>query len=220
LIDLVDGGPDVEWFLRTGSLAAESLRNILQDRGLSLSSFGSILDFGCGCGRVIRHIGTSAKLFGCDYNPDMIEWCSAHLATAEFSVNSIQPPTGYADGKFDLIYAFSVFTHLSEDLGHKWMAEIRRLLRPGGFLVISLHGESYVPGLNLDEKQRFLSGHVVVREPQHAGRNLCAAFHPANYVLDNLAQGLRFVDFVPQGAKGSGTQDLYLLQKPEYGSIQ
>lgn len=214
LINLVDGSPDVDWFLRSGKLAAESLESLLRSNGLGLSNFGSILDFGCGCGRVIRHIETAARLFGCDYNPDLVEWCSTHLPAVQFSVNQLQPPTGYSNDAFDLIYAFSVLTHLTEELGHDWVSEFRRSLRPQGFLVLSLHGEAYVPRLSFEDKRRFLSGQIVVKEGQHAGNNICSAFHPAKYVLDHLAKDFRFVDFVPQGAKGNPVQDLFLFQKP------
>jgi len=125
----------------------------------------------------------------------------------------MEPPTGYSNDQFDFIYAFSVFTHMPEDLGRRWMAEIFRLIRPNGFFVLSLHGDSYLPQMQFEEKQRFLAGQMVVREAQAAGSNQCGAYHPYTYVQNNLGRDFQIIDYVPQGAKGNPSQDLYLLQK-------
>ena len=48
---------------------------------------------------------------------------------------------------FDLIYAVSVFTHLDLDLGRRWLADLHRILKPGGLLLFSVHGEAAWKGL-------------------------------------------------------------------------
>ena len=54
---------------------------------------------------------------------------------------------------------------------------------------------------------------LVVRYTAAAGTNLCAVFHPREYVRGTLARGLDLVDFVAEGAKGNPRQDLYLIRK-------
>ena len=210
LVELVTGSIDLEWFLQSGSLNTVNLENLLRKNALNLSDFEAILDFGCGCGRVIRHLKTNGKLYGCDYNSEAIDWAKENLKFAEFSVNQLEPPTTYSNGEFDLIIAISVLTHMTEQICHKWMGEFRRLLRPHGFLVLSLHGQGSLQDLTNEERRRFLAGQIVVREERHVGSNRCATFHPNKYVIEELVKGFRVVDFVPKGLHNF--QDLYLLQ--------
>ena len=72
LIVLVTGSADTTWYTQGGRLAAESIRGLLDAAGISPCDFQSILDFGCGCGRVIRQwpAVTSATLYGTDCNPN------------------------------------------------------------------------------------------------------------------------------------------------------
>src|SRR5689334_5937512 len=77
LIVLVTGSGDTAWYTEGGKFGAESILQILTDAGISPGDFQSILDFGCGCGRVIRHWRplTRAQLHGTDCNPKLIKWC-------------------------------------------------------------------------------------------------------------------------------------------------
>ena len=186
-------------------------------RNLALDDLGAILDFGCGCGRVLRHWSSlnRARVFGTDYNPTLVQWCHQHLPFADVTVNQIAPPLAYQNAQFDLVYAFSVFTHLTEDLQVPWMNELSRVLRPGGHVLLSTHGESYEYRLNAAEHREFARGGLVVKNNVKApGRNTCAAYHPATYVREVLAPGLELIEFVREGARGNPHQDLYVLRKP------
>ncbi len=120
----------------------------------------------------------SAEIHGCDLDAGAIAWCRANLGFARFEVNAAQPPLPYDDGSFDLVCGLSVFTHLPEPAGLRWMAELARVLRPGGRLVLSTHGPSYRGRLYRDERARFDAGELIVRWPEGAGTNLCSAWHP------------------------------------------
>jgi SAM-dependent methyltransferase len=217
LISLVGDNPDVSWFLKGGFLATQSIVGVLEKNGLNVKDFESILDFGCGCGRVIRHWKSiyAGKLFGTDYNPALINWSKQNLDFAQFAVNDLSPPLSYDDQTFDFIYALSVFTHLPEALQFSWMDEMARVLRPGGLLLITTHGEHYLPQLMPDERDRFRRGQLVVRSEELAGTNVCSAFHPEEFVCNKLANASDFtvIDFVPEGAKGNPYQDVFLLQR-------
>jgi len=212
----VAGTADVGWFVEGGGLAAESLREALHRRGVRVEELGSLLDFGCGCGRVVRRwagLPTTA-VAGSDMNERAIDWCRRNLPFARFESNRLEPPLAFDGESFDLVYALSVFTHLPEELQRRWMAELGRTLRPGGYLLISTHGERYLPRLTHDEQRRFRAGELVVRRAQAAGTNLCTTFHPPGYVQERLAGGLEPLEFIPEGAKGNPHQDLSLLRKP------
>lgn len=211
---LVAGSPDIAWFLDSGRRGAGSIRTLLERNGLALDRSGPLLDFGCGCGRVVRHFGASGvAIHGTDLNPALVTWCRRHLLIGAFVTNALDPPLAFDDGRFGLVYALSVFTHLSEPLQFAWMQELRRVLRPGGHLVFSTHGTGHVAELGPEDRERFAAGQLVLRRADRQGTNVCGAYHPEAYVRERLARGFSIVDFVPEGASGNPRQDLWLLQR-------
>jgi SAM-dependent methyltransferase len=218
LVFLVAGTTSIAWFLEGGALAADTVRDAMERRDVSVDDLEAILDFGCGCGRVLRHWRDlhPARVLGTDYSPKLVEWCKRQLPFVDVSVNRLAPPLAYEKAEFGLVYAFSVFTHLTEDLQVPWMNELARVLKPGGHILLSTHGESYSHRLNHLERRQFASGRLVVKNNVKApGSNTCSAYHPLAYVREELAQGLELVEHVPQGAKGNPQQDLYVLRKPD-----
>jgi len=215
LLFLVAGTTDVPWFLDSGKLAFESIRECLRRCGVPPDELRNVLDFGCGCGRVIRYWrrANQVRLFGTDYNSKLITWCKSNLPFATFSLNDFSPPLNYSDHEFDFVYALSVFTHLSERLQFAWMDELRRVIRPGGYLLITTHGNAYLDQLSLAEREEYQNNKLVVRHVESAGSNHCGAFHPELYVRRELTAGFTLLDFIPEGAKGNPRQDLYLLKK-------
>lgn len=213
LIQLVSGEPDIEWFLEGGRRAAEAIRAALQRQGIELDRLGSILDFGCGCGRVVRRwLSLRTSVHGCDYNPDLIDWCRSHLEFASFEVNRLDPPLPYPDAHFDLVYSLSVFTHLPEELQRPWIVELARVLRPGGTLILTTHGAHYRSELSAPESDTFDAGRLVVRHGDEAGENICGAYHPEAYIRTQLSRGLfEILEGVPEGAAGNPYQDLWVL---------
>ena len=217
LVFLVAGSTDISWFLRGGSLGAASIRDVLHSHDMEVDELGAILDFGAGCGRVLRywHGLSSTRVCGTDYNRDLVEWCRANLPFVEAEVNELAPPLKYQDGEFDLVYALSVFTHLTSDLQYAWIEELTRIVRPGGHLVITTQGRSYLARLNAQELAQFNSGGLVVKNNlKSPGSNTCAAYHPFAFVKGRLAKNLEVVDYIEEGARGNPRQDLYLLRKP------
>jgi SAM-dependent methyltransferase len=103
-----------------------------------------VLDFGCGAGRVLRQFATEAangEFMGCDIDAPSIDWAAAHLSPPfRFFTNGLTPPVALDADSLDLIWAMSVFTHIS-DTWAEWLVELHRLLAPGGMLVASFLGE-------------------------------------------------------------------------------
>lgn len=217
LIFLVAGTTDISWFLHIGALGAATVTDALARQGIEFQNLDAVLDFGCGCGRVARYWNSlqRVKVYGTDYNPRLVEWCRGNLPFAEFELNRLSPPLAHPDSQFDVVYAFSVFTHLTEELQLSWIKEMHRILKPGGHLLLSTHGESYVHRLNPLEHARFESGELVVKnDVKSPGSNTCAAYHPLNYVRRSFTRHLDIVQFVPEGARGNPPQDLYVLRRP------
>jgi len=212
---------DISAYFEVGRFCADSVVGLLKKQGLDIDDLGAILDFGCGCGRVIRYFNTlkRAKVHGTDYNPKLIDWCKKNLPFAEFEVNGLSPPLVTCDGSFGLIYAFSVFTHLCEALQVSWLAELSRVLKPGGYLLLTTMGAAYADAyLPPREREQFRSGQLVVLNEDSSGKNVCSAFHPATYVQQSLVKGFELLEFVPGEVVDAGqriiAQDVYLLKKP------
>ena len=184
LVVLVAGSPDLRWFLEGGRLAAEGIRAAADRQTAGFERLSDVLDFGSGCGRVLRHFtgGPGPRLHGCDYNPDLIDWCRRHLDDGTYMVNDNDPPLAWEAERFDLVWALSVFTHLPEARQQRWLTELWRVLRPGGLLIASLQGSYYLPQLTEPERRRFERGELIVRYQEASGTNLCTAFHPESYV--------------------------------------
>jgi SAM-dependent methyltransferase len=213
LVYLVSHTADLGWYLDGGRLAAESLRELLAADCAPIDGVRSLLDFGCGCGRVVRHWrGLAADVHGSDLNAAAITWCELNLPF-RFAVNGLAPPLPYEDDAFELVYALSVLTHLPEELQLAWMDELARVLAPGGRLALSTHGERYRDRLDAGERARFDSGELVARRGEVAGSNLCTTFHPPAWVRSRLARGFEVAAHVPEGACGNPHQDLWLLRK-------
>ena len=122
----------------------------------------SILDWGCGTGRVLRHLPAildSSNSFYCtDYNQKYVKWCTENLEKIQFKNNHLKPPLAYKDNSMDIIYGISIFTHLSEELHFSWISELTRVLKNEGILFLTTHGEART-SLNFYQKNE----HFIIR---------------------------------------------------------
>ncbi|HWR98538.1 MAG TPA: class I SAM-dependent methyltransferase [Candidatus Methanoperedens sp.] len=134
-------------FVRVGRNIAGDLRGLAAEAGQPLASSRTILDFGCGAGRVMRNFrdcAGAARLYGTDIDRDLVAWCRNNLRFATWCTNGFAPPLPFEDGFFDFIYGISVFTHLDEAYQHAWLGELSRIARPGGLVLLTTMGEQVV----------------------------------------------------------------------------
>lgn len=215
LVNLVAGHFDVAAFYHNGRLGADCVRTVLENNGIDMEKLFAILDFGCGCGRILRFWQElrGPDIHGSDYNRHLVRWCREHLTFGKFEINNLQPPLPYEDERFGLIYAISVFTHLAEEWQIPWMRELRRVCRPGGFVLITVHGENHLNRVPAEEREKFNAGKLAVVRGKYSGSNICGVYHPESYVRSVLAEGLSVIDFLPLGAQDAN-QDMYLFRKP------
>jgi SAM-dependent methyltransferase len=212
---LVSGTAEPGWFLAFGRAMFDTIVSAAARHGVPVPRMRRVLEFGCGSGRVLRHWQhvRGPEIHGTDYNPALADWCDAHLPFATIGRNQLDPPLPYADASFDLVYAISVFTHLKESLQHAWMAELRRVLVPGGLLIMTTHGSSLRQMLTADECAAFDEGALVVRYEETSGMNLCSAYHPESFVRNTLASGFAVRELMPSGQRELIGQDVYVLEK-------
>ena len=193
LMAMTTGTYSARAFWESGAVTSGWIRKILSTNGLDIASFERILDFGSGCGRVMRYWRdlSGPVLSGADYNPYLVRWCRHNLIFADFQRVTELKPLLYEDETFDFIYSYSVFTHLDLTSERFWIDELQRLLRPGGFMYLTLRGARYADVLTPEERERFDAGEMVVQEEEVSGSNACLAHHPESYVRTARAGALR-----------------------------
>lgn len=149
LIYLVNGHRDGHNYAISRGATVRNMIELLAGAGVDYRAFRSILDFGCGCGRVLagweHFIGEHSKLFGFDINPSLIEFCQKNIPFARTAVSGYFPPLPLGDASVDFAYAGSVWTHLSLPAAMQWAGEFARVIAPGGIAMMSYHGSYFAP---------------------------------------------------------------------------
>jgi ubiquinone/menaquinone biosynthesis C-methylase UbiE len=105
-----------------------------------ISGATRLLDFGVGWGRIVRTFAndiSGRNLYGVDLNASILERCRAVMTVGKYTQCQHGQPLDFPGGFFDLITAFSVFSHLSEKTHLTWLKELHRVLKPGGLAVIT-----------------------------------------------------------------------------------
>jgi SAM-dependent methyltransferase len=177
-------------FEETGSM----LVTMLNDEGMTAAGT-DFLDVGCGCGRVARFLlPTRIRSYtGFDRHPGMIRWCRDEISTRDsrftfqhFALKSVYSDFAwdnysgsipaasfrfpYSDAHFDAILLASVFTHMPmEEIAH-YLRQLKRVLRPGGKVLLSVffsQSQAYVETINF-----FYEPEHFVRLVQQSGFSL------------------------------------------------
>lgn len=208
--------PDWEFYKRSGEATAVAVGELLM-RELGGGQLRRVLEWGCGPGRVIRHLRSrlpeGVEVIGTDYNPDSILWCRAHIPGVRFEVNALDPPLHFVEPcSLDGAIALSVFTHLSEETSLAWMREIARLLRPGGIFMFTTNGVGFINMLLPGERRQLDDLGIAVRANYDEGKKMYTSFVSEAYVRRTLIRGLIEVMHSPAGAPGS-QQDLWLVRR-------
>ena len=176
-----------------------------------------ILDWGCGPGRIIRHLPTlinnACEFYGTDYNKNSIEWCSKHLDNIHFNNNSLEAKLPYDDNTFDLVYGISIFTHLSEQLHYDWIQELTRIIKPKGILMLTTHGDSFKIKLSQKEKRQYESGQLVIRGNTKEGHRTYTAFQPNTFMRKIFEPYCILEHIEREGIKGQLHQNIWIVEK-------
>jgi SAM-dependent methyltransferase len=155
------------WFVGRRLLFSELIR------GFGLPQDADILDVGTSTGtnlRLLRDLGF-ARITGVDQSPDAIRFCAEKgLGAVQLGdIRALQLP----DRRFDLILATDVIEHVDDDLAA--LRELRRVLRPGGYLLLTVPAFRLLWGLQDD-----------------------VSHHKRRYRLRKLLKMLHIVDLSPR----------------------
>lgn len=214
-----------------GLYEADLVADALASVGSDISELRSALDFGCSSGRVVRVLAAAypeISWHGCDPNEPAIAWATENLPGIEFLVNGNEPPLPLAGGSLDLAYAISIWSHFEPQLGLRWFEELRRLIRPEGYLVFTTHGPTSVAHYaqhalrTAEQSQEILEalyrqGTWYAPEFGEEGDwgvvnpDWGTAFLSPEWVLAQLCPRWRVLEFAP--GRNQGNQDVYVLQR-------
>lgn len=211
--------PDPDHFLGVGRKLFWDLKRMLSLLPRQIEDFHCILDFGCGCGRVLRHFRSLAEgreLHGTDIDPEAVAWCRENLGSfAALEVSGDEPPLPYPDARFDFVFAISVFSHLPEDRQRVWLAELQRVLRPGGLLIASVHGEALLLAPDQAEAREALRRDGILYTVGGGTPGLPAyyqtTYHAREYLQREWARYFEIVDVQERGINNQ--QDAVLCRR-------
>jgi len=152
-------------FFRSAEKEAERLAKICE-----LNASSHVLDVGCGPGRlaigILNYLGEVASYSGFDVDQRSIKWCERHIASnhPNFQFTHIDisnqryNPEGrnineafkfaVGDQAFDIIYLYSVFSHMTEKDVRAYLKEFKRVLKPKGKLFVTGFFEVDVPSMS------------------------------------------------------------------------
>lgn len=184
----------------------------------------TILDWGCGSGRVIQHMYQFVPyslLYGADTNSKMLDWNTIHIKDVHFSDLNKSTKSSYPTNFFNLIYGISVFTHLPVIEQEKWKQELTSILKPSGILLLSTQGNNFTKNLlNKEILQLKQTGHFEKAFPQKNGANGAgnrnfSSYHTYDYLLAFFSESFSILHFYDGQLfpEKMGGQDLWLLQK-------
>ena len=240
-VQLTFTGDKGDAVLREGFGAYRLFKKLYARHVGPLDKCSNILDFGCGWGRIIRFFIKDlepSKLWGVDPVEDVINTCKQNNRWCNFKAINPKPPGPFPDNMFDLVYSFSVFSHLSEQMSNDLLAELTRILKPGGMLIVTTRGRSFIefcaslrkssdlesmhPGprsaaagfMNTEESlAEYDSGKYCFSQLDHEWSYWGETAISKKYVLQHWTRSLDFVAFIPEGRQL--VQSVIVMKKPE-----
>ena len=181
------------------------------------TNHANILDWGCGPGRIIRHLRdtlpSTASLSGTDYNEKYIKWCRKHIQGVRFKTNELDPPMNFENDHFDIIFGISIFTHLSATNHYAWFDELIRVTKPGGIIFLTLHGTAFRKMLSQPEKEVFNKGEIVIQSGTKEGHRTYGAFHPEKFVRRLIGKNLILEHIPGEVTNDRPQQDVWIIRK-------
>ncbi len=210
---------DYQQFIEDGALAAREI--ISWTKPYLLTTTPNILDWGCGAGRIIRHLPTiqpNALLYACDSNEQLIEWNKTHYGGISFTAINSFPPTLYAPGFFNLVYGFSVLTHIHSTQQQDWIIELHRIIADEGVLFITTHGSNYINQLLPYSKNLLAKKGIFTKSYPIHGHKMMSTYHHAEKFRNLLAPYFVVKEFYAgnQHPQKAGGQDVWILQKKRF----
>ena len=135
------GARSIHWFMESGRADYQVFREAIDTYATGELSELIVLDFGAGCGRILQYFaGSGATLWATDVDATAIRYLQRAYPAVRSQANQSTPPLPLADDAVDVAYSFSVWTHLPIADQFVWLQEMKRVVRPGGLLLLSVLG--------------------------------------------------------------------------------
>lgn len=216
----VHGALDASSYVFVGGLVAKGIFDAVRGAGGEWMHL-AVLDFACGPGRVateLKKLAPTCRFEGSDIDREAIEWAQEHLRdVGVFQANEPLPPTRYADGRFDVIYSVSLFTHLDERAQDSWLEELARILKTGGLFVTTAHGRFATRSCSKRELRDIAERGIAYRVDRKGRFKLDGlpdfyqtTFHSREYIARRWGRFFELVDHVEGGLHGH--QDLIVMR--------
>ena len=156
LIQAFTGAPDTIDHIEGGKRSADCYVKLYEDYCGDYGAVERVLDFGCGCGRVLSRmpLGGKTQYFGVDLHEQGLQWLRQTMPQGTFAPGRAMPPLDLEEESFDLIYSVSVLTHLDRTQELAWLDEWHRLLKPGGLVIATFRAEDWVEQFTIERQKR------------------------------------------------------------------
>jgi len=206
----VAGGADAEFFLESGRQSIQEFDALLQRSGSGFAGARHVLDIGCGCGRQARWVlRLNPRLTGVDINGLLVNWCRRNLQ-GQWKTLRLGDDLPAPAGAFDVAYAVSVITHLREATASAWLAQVARVLEPGGRFLLTFHDEHHVNARPLAED--LARDGYTVQWDSLEGSNHLAAFVTADKLRELASPYFEVLDYVPS-SQSATYQAVFVLRR-------
>jgi 2-polyprenyl-3-methyl-5-hydroxy-6-metoxy-1,4-benzoquinol methylase len=208
------GQINYHWYLKSGREAATECFAFFQ--AFHPSPAKTVLDWGCGVGRVTRHLPDffpEAKIIGIDINQKVVEWLQQHIPNTQFLFASdIHSPFSTP---FDLVIGTSVLTHLPADRQASTLLQLKDWLAPHGIACISTRGKYYYPELSTRQLYQLNSTGLLTCGASIPGSRGMRTYHTPPGLQQVLPPDLEVLLYYDgkQFPGILGGQDLWILQK-------
>ena len=166
-----------------------------------------ILDAGCGSGGMTRFLARRGRVTGIDLAPEALGYARRRGLTSLARASVGQLP--FRSASFDVVTSFDVLYHLNVDDDLMALAELHRVLRPGGVLLIRLPAYDWIRGAHdeaVHTRHRYTQDELTGKLDAVGYRVEHATY--ANSVLFPLAPVKRYLEH------RNGTQDATDLWLP------
>jgi len=213
----VHGDEDLKGFIYNGRIITICMEAALMMNSISLGDHAKILDFGCGCGRVLdwfQRLHQNNSFYGTDIDKEAITWCQENISQiGTFLVNQPEPPLPFPDKYFDFVFVISIFTHLPEDMQFAWLKELSRVTKKNGYLFISVAGKELFPaGSETATKQFRKKGFPWISSGGTEGlpEFYQASFHTEKYISRQWRKYFKIEEIIKKGINNH--QDLVICK--------
>jgi hypothetical protein len=207
-------------YFESGKAHAKDIANFFQTfaQEMLVGENVRICEWGCGPAKIIRNLPSFLKshnirFYGTDYNRKTIAWCKSKIPAVTFIDNNLQPPLPFDDNFFSIVFARSVFTHLSEQMHCAWIPELFRIVNKNGIILFTTNGPSFLKRLLPDERELFQNGKMVSKHVINEGKKYFASFHPPKFVRESLLKGRKIIAYIPQESANTIGQDVWICRK-------